>query len=62
MIQAIVSASKNLAITKTGALMVIERDTKLGEIIKTGTEIDAEPTDSLILNIFYLSIYCMFLF
>ncbi|MBS5737099.1 MAG: diadenylate cyclase CdaA [Clostridiales bacterium] len=53
MIQAIVSASKNLAITKTGALMVIERDTKLGEIIKTGTEIDAEPTDSLILNIFY---------
>lgn len=53
MINAIVAATTNLAITKTGALMVIERDTKLGDIIKTGTEIDAEPTSSLILNIFY---------
>ena len=33
--------------------MVIERDTKLGDIIKTGTIIDADPSASLILNIFY---------
>ena len=33
--------------------MVIERDTKLGDIIKTGTEIDGESTPSLIMNIFY---------
>ncbi len=53
MINAIVSATTNMAITKTGALMVIERDTKLGDIVKTGTTIDADPSSSLILNIFY---------
>ena len=53
MIHAIASATTNMAITKTGALMVIERDTKLGDIIKTGTIIDADPSASLILNIFY---------
>ena len=32
---------------KIGALMVIERDTKLGEIIKTGTVIDSAPSPEL---------------
>ena len=38
---------------KIGALMVIERDTKLGEIIKTGTVIDSAPSPELIGNIFF---------
>ncbi len=37
----------------TGALIVIEQSTPLGDIIKTGTIIDAAPTVSLIKNIFY---------
>ena len=38
---------------KCGALMVFERTTKLGEIVSTGTLIDAEATSALISNIFY---------
>ena len=53
LINAVVDATTNLAITKTGALIVIERDTKLGEIVKTGTVVDAAPSASLIMNIFY---------
>ena len=39
--------------TKTGALIVFERKTQLGEIINTGTVIDAQVSQSLIGNIFY---------
>ncbi|MDO4607698.1 MAG: diadenylate cyclase CdaA [Clostridia bacterium] len=39
--------------TKTGALVVFERKTQLGEIINTGTVIDAEVSESLIGNIFF---------
>lgn len=39
--------------TKTGALIVFERKTQLGEIINTGTVIDAQASQSLIGNIFY---------
>ena len=38
---------------KMGALIVFERTTKLGEIIKTGTIVDADPTPELIGNIFF---------
>lgn len=38
---------------KTGALIVFERKTQLGEIINTGTLIDAKVSESLIGNIFY---------
>ena len=47
----IVTAVMNLAETKTGALIVIERETKLGEI-KTGTLMDANITAQLLENIF----------
>lgn len=47
----IVTAVMNMADTKTGALIVIERETKLGEI-KTGTHIDATVTSQLLENIF----------
>lgn len=47
----IVTAVMNMAESKTGALVVIERDTKLGEI-KTGTHINANVTSQLLENIF----------
>lgn len=40
---------------KFGALIVIERQTKLGEIIKTGTVLDADPSSNLIGNIFFVN-------
>lgn len=36
-----------------GALIVFERGTKLGDVIKTGTIIDSEPSEYLIKNIFF---------
>lgn len=38
---------------KTGALIVIERDVKLGDIAKTGTIINADVSSPLIKNIFF---------
>ncbi len=52
-IQEIRKAAESLAATKTGALMVIEGETKLGDVIKTGTVIDSKITSMLIGNIFY---------
>lgn len=48
----IVDACMNLSKSKTGALIVIERTTKLGDVIKTGTPINAEITSALLENIF----------
>ena len=52
-IEAISNAAVVLSSTKTGALMVIERETKLGDIIKTGTVIDSQLSVELIGNIFF---------
>ena len=49
----ILKATYDLAATKTGALMVFERTTNLGEISSTGTPVDAELSIELIKNIFY---------
>lgn len=38
---------------RMGALIVFERNTKLGEIISTGTTVDAAPSGELIANIFF---------
>lgn len=38
---------------KTGALIVIEREIRLGEIVNTGTVIDAKTSIELITNIFF---------
>ncbi len=43
----------DLAKTKTGALIVIERSTKLGEIIKTGTTVNADLSSFMLRNVFY---------
>lgn len=52
-IRAIVDASVDLSATKTGALIVIERLTKLGEQIDTGTIINAKPSAAVLENIFF---------
>ena len=52
-INEIVSACVNLSKSKTGALIVLERDTKLGDIVKSGTVLNAEISSSLLENIFF---------
>ena len=52
-IDEVVSAVCDLSESKTGALIVFERETKLGDIILTGTVIDAYPAAFLIKNIFF---------
>lgn len=39
--------------TKTGALIILERETSLTEIAESGTEINADISAQLLLNIFY---------
>ncbi|MBE7044680.1 MAG: TIGR00159 family protein [Ruminococcaceae bacterium] len=51
-IDEIVEACINLSRTKTGALIVLERETKLGDVIKTGTLMQATITSALLENIF----------
>ncbi len=45
-------AAVELSKTKTGALIVLERDIKLKDIIASGVEIDAQITPQLLVNIF----------
>lgn len=52
-IEAICDACEDLSSTTTGALIVIEQDSKLGEQIDTGTILNAEPSKELFGNIFY---------
>ncbi len=53
MLDAVCSAAVRLSEHNIGALMVLERETKLGDVIGTGTLIDAEPSAELICNIFF---------
>lgn len=48
----IVIATEELAKTKTGGLIVIERDIKIKDIADTGVEINAEVSPQLLVNIF----------
>ena len=41
-----------MSATKTGALIVMERATRLGEYISTGTMLDANVSSGLLENIF----------
>lgn len=52
-IRAVVESCTALAQTRTGALLVIERQTKIGDIISTGTIINADSSSELIQNIFF---------
>lgn len=48
----VVIAATELAKTKTGALIVIERDIKLKDIMDTGVPIDSEISPQILVNIF----------
>ena len=51
-IKEITEAAASLSQEKIGALIVCERGTKLGDIINTGTPLNADLTSSLLVNIF----------
>lgn len=52
-VEEIVSAVTELAASKTGAIIVIERRVALGEFIETGVRLDASVTAELLKTIFY---------
>ena len=52
-INAVADAAESLQKQKMGALIVLERTTRLGEIVHSGTLIEAEPSGELISNIFF---------
>lgn len=52
-ISAVCAAVETLQRQKMGALIVFERATKLGEIVNSGTIVEADPTPELIGNIFF---------
>lgn len=49
---AVARAARSMSETKTGALIVLERETRLGEYISTGTQLDAAVSSGLLENIF----------
>ena len=52
-IKATCAAIENLQKQKMGALVVLERETRLGEIVRTGTIIEADPSEALISTVFF---------
>ncbi|MBR4073571.1 MAG: diadenylate cyclase CdaA [Clostridia bacterium] len=52
-IDEVCKAAGNMQEKKIGALVVFERATQLGEIINTGTIIDAAPSFSMVNNVFF---------
>lgn len=52
-INCVCEAANNFQKSKTGALIVFERQTKLGDIIDTGTIVNAVPSVPMIGNIFF---------
>lgn len=53
MIESVAQAASELAETKTGALIVFERTTRLGDLVLTGTVVDSAISVPLIKNIFF---------
>ncbi len=53
MIEELCLAVEDLSGSRTGALIVLERGTRLGDEIRTGVEVDAAVNKHLIENIFY---------
>lgn len=52
-IPAVVEACERLSSSKTGALIVIENKSKLGDLLPAGVIIDAKVSSQLLCNIFY---------
>lgn len=51
-IEEIVRAAASMSKTQTGALIVVERATKIGEIINTGIHLESSVSSELLVNIF----------
>ncbi|WP_423230328.1 diadenylate cyclase CdaA [Clostridium uliginosum] len=54
-INEVVNAVQNLSESKTGALIVMEQSTGLGEVVSSGTILDANVTSNLLENIFVVN-------
>lgn len=52
-IESTIQACSDLSDTRTGALIVFENDTLLGNVIDSGTLLNAKPSKALIKNVFY---------
>ncbi len=52
-VEEITDAVRDLSLSKTGALIVIERETMLGDIVNTGTELDAKVSAQILGNLFF---------
>ena len=52
MVSEIVRSCQNMSESRIGALIVLERETKLGEIIDTGIPLNADVSAELLVNIF----------
>lgn len=52
LITEITKACEQLSKSYTGGLIVLERESKLGEVIRTGVSIDSEVNSHLLINIF----------
>ncbi len=48
----VVNAAEKLSQDKIGALIVLERETRMNDIIETGVPINADVTDALLINVF----------
>lgn len=48
-----IAACEEMSATRTGALIIFERDVKLDDTVKTGTTINADVQSELLKNIFY---------
>lgn len=52
LIREVVRAATNMAKSKTGALIIFQREIRLGEYLETGVRLDAQPSRELLQNIF----------
>ncbi|MBQ3107284.1 MAG: diadenylate cyclase CdaA [Firmicutes bacterium] len=52
-VTAVVRAVDNFSSHKVGALIILERETMLDDVVETGTVVDAAVTEELLGNIFY---------
>ncbi len=53
MIQSVVEAVEDLSKSKTGALIALERETGLSDVVESGVALDAIVSSEIIKNIFY---------
>lgn len=53
LIEEVSRASTAMSERKVGALIVLERETLQGDVIETGTQVDAKISEELLCNVFY---------